>query len=122
MHRLPSGSAHLFPSLHLWDICALIAASRGVVGSSLHGRIVALAYGLPRVSLIPPQQGGRPDKRSAFAETWEPEAVPRSVAASQIERAVMQALAVPASVLQENAASLCAHYRQSQAQWAGLAQ
>jgi hypothetical protein len=33
---------------------------------------------------------------------------------------VMQALAVPADVLRENAASLCACYRQSQAQWAGL--
>lgn len=122
LRRLPPGLARLFPSLHLWDICALIAASRGGVGSSLHGRIVALAYGLPRVSLIPPQQGGRPDKRMAFAETWEPESIPHSVAASQIERVVMQALAVPASLLQENAASLCAHYRQSQAQWAGLAQ
>ena len=121
-HRLPPGLARLFPSLHLWDICALIAASRGVVGSSLHGRIVALAYGLPRVSLIPPQQGGRPDKRTAFAETWEPQAVPRSVAASQIERAVMQALAVPASLLQENAAGLRERYLQSQAQWSGLAQ
>jgi hypothetical protein len=119
-HRLPPGLARLFPSLHLWDICALIAASRGVVGSSLHGRIVALAYGLPRVSLMPPQQGGRPDKRTAFAETWEPESIPRSVAASQIERAVMQALAVPASLLQENAADLCARYLQSQSQWSGL--
>jgi hypothetical protein len=118
--RLPPNSVRLFLSLHLWDICALIAASRGVVGSSLHSRIVALAYGLPRVSLMPPQQGGRPDKRTAFAETWEPESIPRSVAASQIERAVMQALAVPASVLQENAAGLRAHYLQSQAQWAGL--
>ncbi|MDP1928439.1 MAG: polysaccharide pyruvyl transferase family protein [Thiobacillus sp.] len=120
LHRLPAGSTHLFPSLHLWDICALIAASRGTVGSSLHGRIVALAYGLRRVSLIPPQQGGRPDKRTAFAETWEPASVPRCVAASQIERAVMQALAVPASVLQESAASLRERYRQSQAHWAGL--
>jgi len=40
--RLPTGTVQLFPSLHLWDICALIAASRGTVGSSLHGRIVAL--------------------------------------------------------------------------------
>ncbi len=110
----------LFPSLHLWDICALIAASRGVVGSSLHGRIVALAYGLPRVSLMPPQQGNRPDKRTAFAETWEPESIPRSVAASQIERAVMQALAVPASVLRKNATSLRERYLQSQAQWVDL--
>ncbi len=117
--RLPPGTARLFQSLHLWGICALIATSRGVVGSSLHGRIVALAYGLPRVSLRPPQ-GLRPDKRAAFAETWEPQAVPRSVAVGQVETALMQALDVPASVLRENADSLCEQYLQSQAQWAGM--
>ena len=119
-HRLPPGTLRQFPSLHLWDICALIAASRGVVCSSLHGRIVALAYGLPRVSLIPPQQGGRPDKRAAFAATWEPQAMPCSVAVSQIEPALRQALAVSASVLRDNAADLCERYRQSQAQWTGM--
>ncbi|MBW8327721.1 MAG: polysaccharide pyruvyl transferase family protein, partial [Thiobacillus sp.] len=117
---LPTGTAQLFPSLHLWDICALIAASRGTVGSSLHGRIVALAYGLPRVSLVPPQQGGRLDKRTAFAETWEPDTVPRGVALDHIEPAVLQALAVPADLLRENAASLRVRYLQSQAQWTGL--
>jgi len=120
LHRLPPGTVRLFPSLHLWDICALIAASRGVVASSLHGRIVALAYGLPRVSLAPPQQGARPDKRTAFAETWEPDAMPRSVAATQVEPAVMQALVVPADALQDNAAQLRTRYLESQAQWAGL--
>jgi hypothetical protein len=120
LRQLPPGTAQCFPSLHLWDICALIAASRGMVGSSLHGRIVALAYGLPRVSLISPQQGLRPDKRAAFAETWEPQAVPRSVTVDQVESAVLQALAVPTSVLRENAASLRATYRESQAQWDGL--
>lgn len=119
-HRLPPGTARLFPSLLVWDICALIAASRGMVGSSLHGRIVALAYGLPRVSLMPPQQGRRPDKRTAFSETWEPDAVPRSVSVDQVGAAVMQALAVPADLLRENAASLRARYLKSQAQWAGL--
>jgi hypothetical protein len=118
-HRLPLGTVRLFPSLHLWDICALIAASRGVVSSSLHGRIVALAYGLPRVSLIPPQQGACPDKVIAFAETWEPDTIPRSVTVSQIEPTLRQALAVPASVLRENAAQLRARYRHSLAQWAG---
>lgn len=118
--RLPHGAVRCFPSLHLWDICALIAASRGVVCSSLHGRIVALAYGLPRVSLAPPQQGGRADKRAAFAETWEPESVPRSVAISQVEAATLRALALPDGVLQDNAAQLRARYRESLAQWAGL--
>jgi len=118
--RLPSGSAYLFSSLYLWDICALIAASRGVVGSSLHGRIVALACGLPRVSLMPPQQGGRPDKRAAFAETWEPHAVPRCVAVNQVDSATMQALELPAGLLLENAADLRAQYLRSQAQWIRL--
>jgi hypothetical protein len=119
-HRLPRGTAQLFPSLHLWDICALIAASRGTATSSLHGRIVALAFSLPRLSLMPPQQGRRPDKRTAFAETWEPDALPRSVPVDRIEPALMQALAVPADLLRENAANLCTCYLQSQAQWAGL--
>jgi hypothetical protein len=118
--RLPRGTAWLFPSLHLWDICALIAASRGVVSRSLHSRIVALAYGLPRVSLVSPQQGQRPDKLAAFAETWEPQAVPYCVGVDQIEPGLMQALGVPADVLRENAAGLRARYLQSQAQWAGL--
>ena len=120
LRRLPPGTARRFPSLHLWDICALIAASRGVVSSSLHGRIVALAYGLPRVSLFPPQQGRRPDKLTAFAETWEPDAVPRSVTVEQIEPALRQALALPESVLRENAAQLRVQYRRSLAQWAKL--
>jgi hypothetical protein len=118
--RLPPGMVRLFRSLHLWDICALIATSQGVLGSSLHGRIVALAYGLPRVSLVPPQQGRRPGKVAAFAETWEPDALPRSVAVDQVEPALMQALAVPASVLEGNAAHLREQYLQSHAQWAGL--
>lgn len=118
--RLPPGTVRLFPSLHVWDICALIAASRGAIGSSLHGRVVALAYGLPRVSLIPPQQGARPVKTVAFAETWEPDTVPRSVTVDDTERAVMQALAVPADVLRDNAVHLRERYRQSQAQWAGM--
>jgi hypothetical protein len=118
--RLPSGSAHLFSSLHLWDICALIAASRGVACSSLHGRIVALACALPRVSLTPPQQGKRPDKRAAFAETWEPHAVPRCVAVNQLESAVLQALDLPVALLLENAADLNTQYLRSQAQWTRL--
>jgi hypothetical protein len=69
---------------------------------------------------MPPQQGRRPDKRTAFAETWEPDALPRSVAVDRIESALMQALAVPADLLRENAANLCTCYLQSQAQWAGL--
>lgn len=118
--RLPAGTARMFSSLHLWDICALIAASRGVVASSLHARIVALAYDLPRVSLTPPQQGERPGKVAAFADTWEPAAMPGSVEVDQVARALVQALTVPHGVRQDNASQLRAAYVDSQAQWAGL--
>ena len=118
--RLPSGTARLFESLQLWDICALIAASRGVVSSSLHGRLIALAYGLPRVSLALPQQGTRPGKVAAFAETWEPDAVPRCVGVDQVEPALLRALAVPTDVLQDTAAQLCKRYRASLAEWVDL--
>ncbi len=120
LRRLPPGSARVFASLDLWDICALIAASRGTITSSLHGRIVALAYALPRVSLISPQQGGWPGKAAAFAATWEPDALPGSVAVERVETATLQALAVPGDVLRDTAAQLCARYRASLAQWRGL--
>ncbi|MEW6589587.1 MAG: polysaccharide pyruvyl transferase family protein [Pseudomonadota bacterium] len=119
LHRLPAGAARVFHSLHLWDVCALVAASRGTVASSLHARLVALAYGLPRVSLALPQQGARPGKVAAFADTWEPDSQPRGVEPSGIGAAVRQAFAAPADVLADNAADLRRRFRDSLAQWAG---
>ncbi|MEW5966849.1 MAG: polysaccharide pyruvyl transferase family protein [Pseudomonadota bacterium] len=120
LHRLPAGSARVFHSLHLWDVCALVAASRGTVASSLHARLAALAYGLPRVSLALPQQGARPGKVAAFADTWEPDSQPRGVEPSRIGAAVRQAFAAPADVLADNAADLRRRFRESLAQWAEL--
>jgi hypothetical protein len=117
--RLPTGLARTFDSLHLWEICALIAGSRGVLCSSLHGRIVALAYGLPRVSLESPQQQGHPGKVAAFAATWEP-GLPPVVGTADVGRALLHALALPPSVHLEAAPRLCERYRKSQAQWAAL--
>jgi hypothetical protein len=59
----------VFEALDIWDICALIAGSRGFCGSSLHGRIVALAYGMPRLSLV--QAGADESKLQAFVRTWD---------------------------------------------------
>lgn len=118
LRGLPPGTARIFDSLHLWELCALIAASRGAIGSSLHGRLVALAYGLPRVSLMSPQQGPGPDKLTAFAETWEPQALPRSVAVGEIEAAALRALALPASLLQAQTARMRDACLDSLAQWA----
>ena len=62
--RLPD--ARVFDSLDIWAICALIAASAGFVGSSLHGRIVAEAFGVPVLEGIVPVG----QKVAAYRQTW----------------------------------------------------
>ncbi|MCU0841089.1 MAG: polysaccharide pyruvyl transferase family protein [Thiobacillaceae bacterium] len=62
--------AWLFESLDLWDLCALLAGARAYVGSSLHGRIVASAYGVPGINLLRPVQAGRTGKQAAYLATW----------------------------------------------------
>jgi len=62
--RLPG--ARVFESLDIWDICALIASSAGFAGSSLHGRIVAEAFGVPVVEGVVPVG----PKVMAWCETW----------------------------------------------------
>ena len=114
---LPPASARIFGSLHLWDICALIATSRAVIASSLHARVVAVAYGLPRVSIKAPQWGARPDKVGAFAETWEPPPLRRCVSLGEIESTALQALDLPRGALEQHAAWLCEAYTGSLAQW-----
>ena len=58
--------AWIFESLDIWDICALIGASAGFAGSSLHGRIVAEAFGMPVVEGIVPAG----EKVTAYRDTW----------------------------------------------------
>lgn len=94
-------------SLNLWDICALIAHSRGYLGSSLHGRIVAMAYALPRLNL---QRTG-PGKPDAFAATWDAANLPASVAMTDIACGIQAALAADPRGLQQLARELAARYR-----------
>jgi polysaccharide pyruvyl transferase WcaK-like protein len=68
--RLPGGTATVFESLDVWDICALIAASRGVLASSLHAQIVAAAFGRPCTRLRSPAAPPAPTKHEAYAQTW----------------------------------------------------
>ncbi len=62
--RLPG--ARVCESLNVWDLCALIAFSAGFIGSSLHGRIVAEAFGVPVIEGIVPVG----PKVAAWRETW----------------------------------------------------
>lgn len=91
--RMASAPTQIFESLDIWDICALISRSRIYCGSSLHGRIVAGAYGLPRVNLIHASASGRVTKQEAYAETWDKPAKPTTIGVHDIVHGIRQAFA-----------------------------
>jgi Polysaccharide pyruvyl transferase len=62
--------AEIFRSLDIWDLCALLAGAAAYLGSSLHGRIVAEAFGVPGLSLIPACRREGPSKQEAYFSTW----------------------------------------------------
>lgn len=109
---LRPGSARLFSSLDLWDICALIAHSRAYCGSSLHGRIVATAFALPRINLRHPTRTGRPTKQAAFAATWDDASQPAEVDLREMAAAIHTALAARPADLRHTAERLASAYRQ----------
>ncbi|MGU7770441.1 polysaccharide pyruvyl transferase family protein [Burkholderia sp. MR1-5-21] len=110
--KMRSGSVRLFASLNLWDICALIAQSRVYCGSSLHGRIVAMAFALPRVNVRHPSDGARTTKLTAYAVTWEAAGVPGVVGVDDIADAIDDALRADASMLEGKARELADLYRE----------
>lgn len=102
----------VFQSLNVWDICALIAHSRAYCGSSLHGRIVALAFGRPRMNLRHPDQPYTlPSKQEAFVQTWEDSAMPGVLAVEEIEQGLQTALQADPQRLREKSDELSAIYR-----------
>jgi len=110
--RRPAAAVRVFGGLDLWDLCALVAGSRGFCGSSLHGRIVAMAFARPRVSLQSPAPAGAVDKAAAFADTWDEPGQPAAVPPGQVAPALDQALAAAPAALRRRAALLVAAARQ----------
>lgn len=110
--RMHAPSVQIFRSLNLWDICALIACSRVYCGSSLHGRIVAMAFALPRINLRHPAQATRPTKQTAFAATWEQAGTPATVEVHEIADGIRDALAIDRAQLRHTATELVTRYRQ----------
>ena len=98
-------------SLGLWDICAAIAGSRAYLGSSLHGRILAMAFALPRLNLRHPSHPVGATKPSAFADTWEAPGTTTVAAVHEIADALQEAMAVKRDTLAQTAARLVAEYR-----------
>jgi len=109
--RLPATPLRIVESLDIWDICALISASRGYCGSSLHGRIVAMAFALPRVNLFHPSAGERLGKQAAFAATWEPPQVRATVAVEELADGIGDALNADPEQLRQIARDLVERYR-----------
>ncbi len=102
--RLRTARVRVLRSLDVWDICALIASGRAYAGSSLHGRLVASAYGLPRLSLAPPQPSAQATKLAAYLDTWETPEFPElsaCVPLTELGAALQRALRVPPRCLQQ---------------------
>lgn len=110
--RLPAATAQVFRSLQLWDICAPIAGSRGYCGSSLHGRIVAMAFARPRLNVRPPQ-AGEPGKIQAYTDTWEAPGLPTSAPVEALAEQLHQALAADPAGLRAVADALADRYRRT---------
>jgi hypothetical protein len=66
--RLKDQRIHMFRSLDVWDLCALIAGARGYCGGSLHGWILARAFG---VAILPLPLALGTAKLAAYVNTWE---------------------------------------------------
>ena len=111
--RVRRARVKLFHSLNIWDICALIAQSRLYCGSSLHGRIVGMAFAVPRVNVSHPARAGQMTKQAAFAGTWERPEHAAIVAIDAIALACERALAWRHRDLDDKACELADCYRKA---------
>ncbi len=91
-----------------WDLCALIASARAYAGSSLHGRIVAMACGVPRVNLAPACGAS---KQAAYAATWDTPAMPGTVEPHELAQALSRALDTDTALLHRLATRTARRYR-----------
>ncbi|MBI3285604.1 MAG: polysaccharide pyruvyl transferase family protein [Burkholderiales bacterium] len=110
--RMRASAVHIFQSLNLWDICALLAHSRAYCGSSLHGRIVATAYAKPRLNIQTAEQAMRVSKQSAYAATWEAPGAPAVVTVQDLAEGMRLAMAADGAQSRHTAAELTRLYRQ----------
>ena len=109
--RMRTATAYLMTSPNVWDICALIANSSAYCGSSLHGRIVAAAFALPRVNLRHPARAAGPSKQTSFAAAWEDAEVPDEIGIGDLARGIDAAFEVDPAQLQRTARTLVDAYR-----------
>jgi polysaccharide pyruvyl transferase WcaK-like protein len=105
--RMRHPDVRIVDSLNIWTICALIAGSAGFAGSSLHGRIVAMAYGLPRINFHHADAA----KQRAYVSTWEIADAPGVVPIGEIHEAMRAAMSIDGETLRQHALTLAHAYR-----------
>jgi hypothetical protein len=111
--RLAGLPVRVFTSLHLWDICALVAHSRVFCGSSLHGRVVAMAFARPRINIVHADTLRQTSKQAAFAATWEAPGMPATTNVNGVANAIGAALRTDTALMQHTASDLARRYRAS---------
>jgi hypothetical protein len=111
--RIMHATTFLFQSLDVWDICALLASSRLVCASSLHARILAMAFGLPRLTFRPHGEQALMNKHEAYLATWEHPDLPRVIPQGRILASALDALQTSPALLAAHARTLSDCYRQS---------
>jgi polysaccharide pyruvyl transferase WcaK-like protein len=85
----PSVEATVVSTRDPLELAGVVARALCWIGSSLHGRIVSSAYGVPRVSLDV-------DKVTRYAATWDP-GLPSGVELEAVPEAVRSALSTAAA-------------------------
>lgn len=101
--RVPARHLRVFEPLDVWDLCALLAHAHACLCSSLHGGIVARAFGVPALGLEPPRPAqGR--KLAAYGSTWHALDAPVVRHFEDIDASLREALAGDAATRRAHAA------------------
>jgi len=85
-----------FASTSVRDLCALLAHARCFAGSSLHGLVVATAFGLPAVGLEKPGEPAGRGKVASYVATWHRDGTAAACPADALAATLQAALATDA--------------------------
>jgi polysaccharide pyruvyl transferase WcaK-like protein len=80
---------------NLFDIMNIIRNASCYCGTSLHGLITSMSFGIPRVGLLPTLR-----KQVNYMKTWDLEHMPRGITPNELERSVDIAMSTSSDELQ----------------------
>ena len=90
---------------NIFDLMNIIRNTSCYCGSSLHGLITSMSYGVPRVELLPKLR-----KQINYMDTWDLPHMPRGVIAEDLSASVDIAMATPSKDLKALACKLTNDY------------